>query len=323
MVWVYAEEVYRFMPTYNWDRLSEVFPTAWTASAFKGADGPTAKVPNIAKRLTNNLNWLDLMSVEESKFKDQGFQGIVITGWSRYDHFAVLAELLPASLPSLATNMATLKHGYFNSSWQSEFYKNLKCTENSRIYDDFIDLESDPELHEKMSWCFFSGSNIYKMIHNLASVEVEIEEYLNKYSKSEGWLTAYNFRRNFSSPFRVNEGLDEYSRMTYLVTSLIKQANKALTEVYDDYTVTEWIEQKIYPLYKELVDFKNRAESLKNRNTWPRRPFPILKNVQDMISSTTVKPSVVQSQEADEKITARPKRLVQAPDYYRHPPGSF
>ena len=36
MVWVYAEAVYHFMPTYNWDRFSEVFPTAWTASAYKG-----------------------------------------------------------------------------------------------------------------------------------------------------------------------------------------------------------------------------------------------------------------------------------------------
>ncbi len=27
MVWVYAEEPYRFVPSYNWDRLAEVFPT--------------------------------------------------------------------------------------------------------------------------------------------------------------------------------------------------------------------------------------------------------------------------------------------------------
>ena len=89
-------------------RLSEVFPTAWTASAYKGADGPTAAVPNIRKRLTNNLNWLDLMASEEFKFKGQGFQGIVITGWSRYDHFAVLAELLPAAMPSLVSSILKL-----------------------------------------------------------------------------------------------------------------------------------------------------------------------------------------------------------------------
>ena len=96
------------------------------------------------------------MSNEESKFPN-GFQGIVITGWSRYDHFAVLAELLPASMPSLATNLISVSHGYFNASWQKELYQSLQCADNSRLYEEFIDLESDPTLHEKMSWCFFTG----------------------------------------------------------------------------------------------------------------------------------------------------------------------
>ena len=201
MVWVYAEEVYRFMPTYNWDRFGEVFESAWTASAYKGADGPTASVPNIYKRLTNNINWLDVMANEESKFKN-GMDGIVITGWSRYDHFAVLAELLPAALPSLAVNLLTVNHGYFNASWQKDLYSNLQCADNSRLYDEFIDLENDPTLHEKMSWCFYPGSTVFKMIHNLATVQQEVQEYLNKYNTQEGWLTEYNFRHNYSSPFR-------------------------------------------------------------------------------------------------------------------------
>ena len=97
------------------------------------------------------------MASQESKFKHQGFTGIVLTGWSRYDHFAVLAELLPAAVPSLVTNLISVNHGYFNSSWQSELYKALDCHGESRLYEDFIDLESDPLLHEKMSWCFFKG----------------------------------------------------------------------------------------------------------------------------------------------------------------------
>ena len=36
MVWVYAEEVYRFVPSFTFDRFAEVFDTLWTASAFKG-----------------------------------------------------------------------------------------------------------------------------------------------------------------------------------------------------------------------------------------------------------------------------------------------
>ena len=135
------------------------------------------------------------------------------------------------------------------------------------------------------------------------------------------------FTLNFS---RVNEGLDEYHRISYLVASLIKQAQSALSEIYDDYTMTEWIEQKIYPLYKDLSDFKVRAESLKQRSVWPRRPLPILKAVQDLLqtstTTTTENPNVQQQLYNDQDTnsnTVRPKRLVQAPDYYRHPPGSF
>ena len=96
----------------------------------------------------------------------------------------------------------TVDHGYFNSSWQAEYYKHLGCHVESRQYEDFIDLDSDPLLHEKMSWCFFKGAPIFKLTHNLATVQNEVSQYLQKYSAQEGWLTEYNMRHNYSSPFR-------------------------------------------------------------------------------------------------------------------------
>lgn len=39
MVWVYTEDIYRFVTTQNWDKYATVFPTVWAASAFKGAHG--------------------------------------------------------------------------------------------------------------------------------------------------------------------------------------------------------------------------------------------------------------------------------------------
>lgn len=39
MVWVYTEDIYRFVTTQNWDKYATVFSTVWTASAFKGAHG--------------------------------------------------------------------------------------------------------------------------------------------------------------------------------------------------------------------------------------------------------------------------------------------
>lgn len=39
MVWVYVENVYRFVPMPTWDKYSALFTTVWAASAFKGAHG--------------------------------------------------------------------------------------------------------------------------------------------------------------------------------------------------------------------------------------------------------------------------------------------
>lgn len=82
-IWVYAEDVYRFVPQITWEKYQAVFPSAWTASAFKGAFGETFYVPNVKRHFDNNKNWLLLMAAEESKFK-KGFRGITITGWQRY-----------------------------------------------------------------------------------------------------------------------------------------------------------------------------------------------------------------------------------------------
>ena len=65
---MYAPDVYQFMPTYNWDKLAEVFDTAWTASAFKGAHGPTLSVPPMEKHIANTLAWINVMKNEAPKF---------------------------------------------------------------------------------------------------------------------------------------------------------------------------------------------------------------------------------------------------------------
>jgi hypothetical protein len=64
------------------------------------------------------------------------FDGIMITGWSRYDHFLSLCELLPYSIPSLAFSMAAWKEPfkslpptdiYQNKDLQQYVQKELQC----------------------------------------------------------------------------------------------------------------------------------------------------------------------------------------------------
>ena len=117
------------------------------------------KVPATNRKLLsfrNNLAWLDVMyresNIEEGHGKPSNFRGLVLTGWSRYDHFAVLAELLPASVPSLTTNLISVSHGYFNASWQKELYSALECADNSR---------QDIAIASSIFWIFFQISPFF------------------------------------------------------------------------------------------------------------------------------------------------------------------
>uniref|UniRef100_A0A8C5KSE0 Hexosaminidase D n=1 Tax=Jaculus jaculus TaxID=51337 RepID=A0A8C5KSE0_JACJA len=83
------------------------FPRLWAASAFKGATGASQTLPPVEHHLRNHVQWLQ---VAGSGPVDT-LQGIILTGWQRYDHFSVLCELLPVGIPSLATCLQTLIHG--------------------------------------------------------------------------------------------------------------------------------------------------------------------------------------------------------------------
>jgi len=277
MVWVYAEDVSRFVPSYTWDRYSQVFQYFWTASAFKGAHGETLVVPPVKRHLENNINWLQLMSQEESKLRG-GFRGIVITGWQRYDHFAVLCELLPAGLPALGVSLLATTHGYFNDSLTAPLYKAMQCVETPKYRNNNgpLDLTRDKYLWDKLSWCFFPGAAFFKVTRSLDATKKEVAEYMDKVQVQKGWLTKYNVRHNFSSPFRVDEVLEDWSRYQHEVVLLMKSARDALDEVFDHYTQSEWIEQNIYPMYRDLSTIRNEADKLRKIQTWPKRPFPPL-----------------------------------------------
>ncbi|CAH0555240.1 unnamed protein product [Brassicogethes aeneus] len=278
MVWVYAEDIYRFVQPPVWDKYAVVFKTAWTASAFKGAFGETMYIPNTKRHLENNLRWLDVMSQQSSVFK-QGMAGIVLTGWQRYDHFAVLCELLPAAVPSLAINLIAVSKGYFNSSLKDQFLSALSCPiQNNLRNSPFISLDSDPFMWEKLSKCMFPGSPFFRLTYRLHSTEKETNEYLHLTKKQKGWMTDYNIRHNYSLPLRVEELTNELPRVYHGMISLARSAADAMLDIFDGYTISEWIEQHIYPYIIELETIQNQSLALKSVNQWPSRPLPPLKD---------------------------------------------
>ena len=217
--------------------------------------------------------------------------GIVLTGWSRYDHFAVLCELLPAAVPSLAVALLATSHGYWNSSLAPPLYKAPSCGGRSRTETE-IDLDNDNFLWEKLSWCHFPGEKFFKVTKELVALEGEVAEFFAKVDTKRGWMTPYNVRHNMSSPFRIEdvsrlfaqhydltgtvEVLEDWSRTQHAVVSLMRTAAAALSEVYDQFTVAEWVEQKLYPFYSRLSQLRQQADTMRGVHSWPARPYPPL-----------------------------------------------
>ena len=74
--------------------------------------------------------------------------------------------------------------------------------------------------------------------------------------------------------------------------------------MFDHFTVSEWIQQKVYPMYSKLSRIRSEADNLRRVKYWPARPYePIevlkglgigvsnLKDQSDLKKSDPSKPS--------------------------------
>lgn len=278
MVWVYAEDVYHFVQPSVWNKFSKVFPYVWGASAFKGAFGEQSTVPNIRRHVDNNLNWLDVMASEHTKFSG-GFRGLVLTGWQRHDHFAVLCELIPSALPSLAINLITVSHGYLNSSIYPEIFEAMKCTHSPKYLTN-LNLDNDPFLWDRFAYCSFPGSLVFKATARLDAIKKDTNSFIEKVTLKRAWITDYNRRHNYSSPMRIDQDLEEFPSRLHELNIFIKTTKDAMAEWFDNWTIGEWIEQHVWPLLNKLQTLKRESESMKNVRNWPARPLPLLRQLE-------------------------------------------
>ena len=51
----------------------------------------------------------------------------------------------------------------------------------------------------------------------------------------------------------------------------MRTSKEALGEMFDRFTVAEWIEQKLYPMYSRLSKLRQTADGLRKVSAWPSR----------------------------------------------------
>src|SRR5689334_4652674 len=88
---------------------------------------------NSSNHFSDQISWIKHLH-KQIPTTWKNFNGIILTGWSRYDHFLSLCELLPYSIPSMLYSIAP---------WQQQF-NNLP---NIDIYPSQLHQYVQDELH--------------------------------------------------------------------------------------------------------------------------------------------------------------------------------
>uniref|UniRef100_A0A8C2VBW5 Hexosaminidase D n=1 Tax=Chinchilla lanigera TaxID=34839 RepID=A0A8C2VBW5_CHILA len=213
------------------------FLRLWAASAFKGATGANQALPPVQHHLRNHAQWLQVAG----RGPADTLQGIILTGWQRYDHFSVLCELLPVGIPSLAACLQLLLHGGFSEDVKFRVENHLGV--------------SSPGVTDAVSEGAgsFPGSSIHALVtqvslHLSSSVDALLER--NRYVT--GWFSPYHRRRKLIHPVMLQHIQPEALSLLGRWGALVQQLEVALQCIFYPDTVEEWLEENVHPSMQRL-----------------------------------------------------------------------
>ncbi|RUS76014.1 hypothetical protein EGW08_016219 [Elysia chlorotica] len=246
MVWHYQPNFQ--LPAYLWDNLSAVFPNIWIASAFKGATGPTAVVTNINFHLDNHSAWFGLLKTVSQKFKS--VKGIALTGWQRYDHYAVLCELFPAGIPSLAVCLKFAQKGNLTAEDVSLIAEELNFTSG---------LPFDPMSCTWIPSCSFPGSSVYQLMVELSHLHRACNHFFSEDGIS-GWMNDYNVQRGHINPVHIEPLCTRAESLLQSCRCVDERLGPAFSDVFVPGVLDEWRGCFLAPFVSKLEQFLAKAK---------------------------------------------------------------
>ncbi|XP_014107896.1 PREDICTED: hexosaminidase D-like [Pseudopodoces humilis] len=259
VVWFYApdfeaEQIVPFLTKY----VESGFEAVWFASAFKGTTGPAQAWTPLSYHLKNHLSWLKVMQAVP-RLAPLRLQGVVLTGWQRYDHYSVLCELLPVSIPSLAICLQTLVNGGFTE-------------EAKRKVLDVLGLES---VQLEQSTCegrgVFPGVEIYHMVEQVnGHLKESILKALEEESAIKGWFSPYHRKRQFGNPRNMESFGSKVLKLHEDWESFVRDLRAQLERIYFPDTVEEWMEENINPYLDQLRDLVRDYRAIIRLNARPK-----------------------------------------------------
>ncbi|VDN94955.1 unnamed protein product [Brugia pahangi] len=263
VVWDYSETLQQ-QNEFTWNSLAAKFPIVWGSSAYKGANGPLSAFLDLKHYFRNNKSWITHRKTYGTLFRT--FRGLIITGWQRYDHFAVLCELLPVALPSVVLNLLVAKAGD-NLSTQSiikSVTAALNCTSKISL-----------EYMHSFDSCDFPGVELFSVIHSLRNHIKVIKSEVFESHQVKGWLNRFNVHHGYTQLWYLLQMKSIIEMHISDMLNLTKMIQSLMQPIFRKNTIDEWLYEYTDPIIEQLRELLQHISKLKMQRTFTVRNFDI------------------------------------------------
>lgn len=240
-------------PAGMWRRYADVFEEIWIASSYKGSSGPCADVVPIQHHLNNHLSWLNLVENLDNEIKCK-IKGIVLTGWSRYDHYATLCELFPVAVPCLSLCLEVLKEKTFTKELHEDVSKKLGYTNLIPVSILYISYDA---------MCGnFPGS---ELIVYISQLEIAKRNFVNGEGRIGGWMDAWHTEVSKELNFGHLEYICTILNQSYQIYESIRgPLLECLSFHFYEETVREFVKVKLESKLTKTLEMLGQVQAQKS-----------------------------------------------------------
>ncbi|XP_045771790.1 hexosaminidase D-like [Maniola jurtina] len=226
VVWDYNIKPHFHINPQLWENYKTLFPTVWAGSAFKGANGSCKVYTNEERYMSNQEAWIDEVKKNSHKVD---FVGVILTGWSRYDHFATLCELLAVSMGCLR-----------------------ECL---RLWNKFLDTNYSNEVNEA------DVTPGQELVQHMQCYEMfrERSEKLIQSDLLATWMNPWQVEHGYTCPAQLEIIANESVMLIRQLTALREIFVRQLAAITGSRSTKEWLGTFITPLLNKLTDIQDVA----------------------------------------------------------------
>ncbi|KAK6642736.1 hypothetical protein RUM43_004238 [Polyplax serrata] len=244
MIWHYnPAETFNLPPEVI--RKYSYFDNVWVAGAFKGATGGSQLLPVVNHHASNILHWMCIINQLKTNYR-----GIALTGWSRYDHFSVLCELLPTGLPSLGVCLLIVEEKNFDATTTARIEADLGYTNEVTS---LIRLSNVPFTFTYLGWEILSGISKFMNVRQSVNSALSCEQL-------ESWMNPWQVSKGMVNPMQLVTLVPVLNMYLGELNDLEKFLQCHMSQILYEQTVEEWIGTYIAPLVKKLQSVIQTAE---------------------------------------------------------------